>query len=166
MSEVPKETEEMAALRAAMEDIRTVAENSKKDGATGPGLELPATWSNHRQPSFQFDQLDTRCSYRFMPLVLARLWQRRFGHGLAVRIFQHVSNIMFSLQKVKLLAAPGLVRMWNAWLKTWRIKNMFATLDPKISKDSRIEMIDDSWCRLIRSDQDWTVDEDGRYWSI
>lgn len=28
---VPKETEEMAALRAAMEDIRTVAENSKKD---------------------------------------------------------------------------------------------------------------------------------------
>jgi hypothetical protein len=43
MSEVPKETEEMAALRAAMEDIRTVAENSKKDGATGPGLELPAT---------------------------------------------------------------------------------------------------------------------------
>lgn len=60
-------------------------------------------------------------------------------HRLFAYIFQHVSNIMFSLQKVKLLAAPGLVRMWNAWLKTWRIKNMFATLDPKVSKDSRIE---------------------------
>ena len=53
MSEVPKETEEMAALRAAMEDIRTVAENSKKDGTTGrrgQGLNC-LTWSNHRQPS-------------------------------------------------------------------------------------------------------------------
>jgi hypothetical protein len=32
-------------------------------------------------------------------------------HRLFAYIFQHVSNIMFSLQKVKLLAAPGLVRM-------------------------------------------------------
>ena len=30
-SEVPKETEEMAALRSAMEDIRSLAETSQKD---------------------------------------------------------------------------------------------------------------------------------------
>ena len=46
----------------------------RRTGRRGQGLNC-LTWSNHRQPSVQ---LNTRCSYRFMPsvtLVLARIWQ-------------------------------------------------------------------------------------------